>query len=209
MLWIFFFILLTDIFFYSYLEEEIDGITLEKLPFDELRTLFPKLKERILFTEQRDLLVKKCNDTAHEQLHGEGGLSECNKQTLDICSESQITTATQDLLDDTPPQPPPCTDMDTEIFETTSSINGQVNEDERDDLEEQQQELPLDFEFSSIPEEIQMIVNENEITKLRGHTNHRRILLNFVFKTIGCTYNLLYRKRKLYTFRIKFYLLLL
>lgn len=175
-----------------------------KLPFDELRALFPKLKDRVLFTEQRDLLVKECNNTVHEQLHSEDSLSKCNKQTLDICSEAQITAAKQDLVDDIRPPPPPCIDMDTEILETISNISSQVNEDERDDVEEQQQKLPLDFEFSSIPEEIQVIVNENELIKLRGHTNHRRMLLNFVFKTIGHTYNLLYKKKIFCKFKPNF-----
>ncbi|CAF5154143.1 unnamed protein product, partial [Rotaria magnacalcarata] len=45
-----------------------------------------------------------------------------------------------------------------------------------------------------LPEELEEIINENELIKLRGHTNHRRILLNFVFKVVFNTYNILYPK---------------
>ncbi|CAF4933733.1 unnamed protein product, partial [Rotaria magnacalcarata] len=95
--------------------------------------------------------------------------------------ESQITTATQDFLAGALP---PSDVMDNETIGTTLHIDSQANEDEHDDLEEKQQKLPLDFEFASLPKEIQIVVDENELTKLRGHTNHRRILLNFVFQHV-------------------------
>jgi len=172
------------------LEEEIDGIMLARLPFDELRALFPKLKDRVLFTEKRDILIKEWNNTANEQLDGTNTLNECSKQTFDICSASQIIASTQDLLDDTPLF---CNDMNNGTSGTTSNIDSQVNEDENDDLEEPQQNSPLDFAFVSLPEEIQVIIDDNELMKLHGHTNHRRILLNFVFQIVVNTYNLLYR----------------
>ncbi|CAF1417033.1 unnamed protein product, partial [Rotaria sordida] len=114
------------------------------------------------------ILIKEWNNTANEQLDGTNTLNECSKQTFDICSASQIIASTQDLLNDTP------------LFY------------ENDDLEEPQQNLPLDFAFVSLPEDIQLIIDENELMKLRGHTNHRRILLNFVFQIVVNTYNLLY-----------------
>jgi len=197
----FFYIVLLILFFDFCLEEEVDGAMLVRLPFDELRALLPKLKDRVLFTEKRDILIKEGNNTASEQIVGEDILKECNKQTFDICSESQVTTATQDLLDDTPP-PPSFNDMDNETIETTSNIDSQANEDEQD-LEEQQQKLPLDFQFVSLPEEIQVIVDENELTKLRGHTNHRRILLNFVFQHVVNTYKLLYKIIENASYRFK------
>jgi hypothetical protein len=108
-----------------FLDEEIDGVMLAKLPFDELRALFPKLKDRVLFTEQRDLLIKEYNNIAQEQSHKEDSLNKCNRQTFDICSESSIATASQDLTDDASSPPPPptplCVDMDNEIVGTTSS----------------------------------------------------------------------------------------
>ena len=172
-----------------YLEEEIDGTTLARLPFDEIRVLLPKLKDRVLFTEKRDTLIKEWSNDASERLDGEGSSNQCSKETFDACSTSQITTSTQDLLDDTPVS---SDDMNNDKFETTLSIDSQVNDVEHDDLEEPQQKLPLDFEFGSLPDDIQVIVDENELTKLRGHTNHRRILLNFIFKDVVNNYNLLY-----------------
>lgn len=172
------------------LEEEIDGTMLAKLPFDELRALFPKLKDRVLFTEKRDLLIKECNVIANEQLDGEDTLNESRKQTFDTCTASQTIASTQDLIDNPLLS---CNDMSNDTLGTISDIDGQINEDENDDSEEPQQSLPLDFEFVSLPEEIQVIIDENELIKLRGHTNHRRILLNFVFKVVVNTYNLLYK----------------
>ncbi|CAF4536713.1 unnamed protein product [Rotaria magnacalcarata] len=145
---------------------------LTRLPFDELRALLPKLKDRILFNEKRDILIKEWSNGANEQLESRNALNECNKQTVDICSESQITTATQYFLAGALP---PSDVMDNETIGTTLHIDSQANEDEHDDLEEKQQKLPLDFEFASLPKEIQIVVDENELTKLRGHTNHRRI----------------------------------
>ncbi|CAF4742545.1 unnamed protein product, partial [Rotaria magnacalcarata] len=63
-----------------------------------LRALLPKLKDRILFNEKRDILIKEWSNGANEQLESRNALNECNKQTVDICSESQITTATQYFL---------------------------------------------------------------------------------------------------------------
>ncbi|CAF1680854.1 unnamed protein product, partial [Rotaria magnacalcarata] len=152
--------------------EDIDGYMLTRLPFDELRALLPKLKDRILFNEKRDILIKEWSNGANEQLESRNALNECNKQTVDICSESQITTATQYFLAGALP---PSDVMDNETIGTTLHIDSQANEDEHDDLEEKQQKLPLDFEFASLPKEIQIVVDENELTKLRGHTHHRRI----------------------------------
>ena len=185
----FYFVLLIVLFDF-YLEEEIDGIVLARLSFDELRVLLPKLKDRVLFTEKRDILIKTWNNNTSEQLVEQDTLNECSKQTFDTSNESQITTTAQDLLNDTRSS---SNDVDNETLGTTSNGDTQVNEDEHDNLEEHQQELPLVFEFVSLPEGIQVIVDENELTKLRGHTNHRRILLNFVFQHVVSTYNLLYR----------------
>ncbi|CAF1250005.1 unnamed protein product [Rotaria sp. Silwood1] len=156
-------------------EEEIGGVMLARLPFDELRALFPKLKDRVLFTEKRDILIKENNNTTNEQLDGKNILNE---------------SSTQDLLDDIPLF---CNDMNNETSGTTSNIDCQLNEDENGNLEESQQNLSSDFAFVSLQEEIQVIVDENDLMKLREHTNHRRILLNFVFKIVVNTYNLLYR----------------
>ncbi|CAF4032126.1 unnamed protein product [Rotaria sordida] len=147
---------------YNVREEEIDGIMLARLPFDELRALFSKLKDRVLFTEKRDILIKEWNNTANEQLDGTNTLNECSKQTFDICSASQIIASTQDLLNDTPLF---CNDMNNGTSGTTSNIDSQINEDENDDLEESQQNLPLDFAFISLPEDIQLIIDENEYPK--------------------------------------------
>jgi hypothetical protein len=162
---------------------------LARLPFDELRALLPKLKDRVLFAEKRDILIKECDNATSAQLDGENTLNECSKQTFDICSPSQISTSKQDLLDDAPVS---SDDMNNETVITTSNIDSQENKDDHDDLEEPQQKLPPDYELESLPEEIQVVVNENELTKLRGHTNHRRVLLNFVFKDVVNNYNILY-----------------
>ncbi|CAF3827820.1 unnamed protein product [Rotaria sp. Silwood1] len=159
----------------SVVEEEIGEVMLARLPFDELRALFPKLKDRVLFTEKRDILIKENNNTTNEQLDGKNILNE---------------SSTQDLLDDIPLF---CNDMNNETSGTTSNIDCQLNEDENGNLEESQQNLSSDFAFVSLQEEIQVIVDENDLMKLREHTNHRRILLNFVFKIVVNTYNLLYR----------------
>jgi len=154
---------------------------LARLPFDELRALFPKLKDRVLFTEKRDLLIKECNISVNKQLDGGDTLNESREQTI---------ASTQDLLDNPLLS---CNDMSNDTLVTTSDIDGEINEDENDDSEEPQQKLPLDFAFVSLPEDIEVIIDENELIKLRWHTNHRRTLLNFVFKFVVNTYNLLYK----------------
>ncbi|CAF1567008.1 unnamed protein product [Adineta steineri] len=172
-------------------EEEIDGATLARLSYDEVRTLFPKLKDRILFTKKLDLLIKQCDNIANEQLGDGDILNQSSKQTFDTCTASQSTTLTQNLLNNPSLS---SNNMNGDEFDAASNIDDEVNHDETDDLEEPQQNLPTDFAFSSLPEEIQVIIDENELMKLRGHTNHRRILLNFVFKAVATTYNLLYPK---------------
>ncbi|CAF4557677.1 unnamed protein product [Rotaria socialis] len=172
-------------------EEEIDGSMLAKLPFDELRVLFPKLKDRVLFTEKLDLLIKGSNSIENEQLESESALNACSKQTFDKCTASQTTASTKDSLDDPLLS---SNDRSNDTFDTTSNVDDKTNEDENDGSEELQQNLPLDFTLVSLPEELEEIINENELIKLRGHTNHRRILLNFVFKVVFNTYNILYPK---------------
>ncbi|CAF4214881.1 unnamed protein product, partial [Adineta steineri] len=170
-------------------QDEIDGATLTRLPYDEVRTLFPKLKDRVLFTEKRDLLIKQCNNIVNEQLGDGDILNQSSKQIFDTCTTSQAITSTQDLLNNPSLS---SNSMNSDAFDAASNIDDKVNHDETDDLEEPQQNLPTDFAFSSLPEEIEVIIDENELMKLRGHTNHRRILLNFVFKAVATTYNLLY-----------------
>ncbi|CAF1517875.1 unnamed protein product, partial [Adineta steineri] len=185
-----FHIVLLILFFDFYLEDEIDGATLTRLPYDEVRTLFPKLKDRVLFTEKRDLLIKQCNNIVNEQLGDGDILNQSSKQIFDTCTTSQAITSTQDLLNNPSLS---SNSMNSDAFDAASNIDDKVNHDETDDLEEPQQNLPTDFAFSSLPEEIEVIIDENELMKLRGHTNHRRILLNFVFKAVATTYNLLYK----------------
>ncbi|CAF5204391.1 unnamed protein product, partial [Rotaria magnacalcarata] len=149
-----------------------------------------EIKDRVLFTEKLDLLIKGSNNIENEQLDSEGALNVCSKQTFDKCAASQTTASTKDSLDDPLLS---SNDMSNDTFDTTSNVDDKTNEDGNDGSEEFQQNLPLDFTLVPLPEELEEIINENELIKLRGHTNHRRILLNFVFKVVFNTYNLLYR----------------
>ena len=143
---------------------------LSKLPYDELRALFPKLKDRVLFSE-RDLLIKQCNTNEHKRLNREETLNEFSKETFNTCTTSPTLASTRDLLDDLPIAR---NDICYDTFDMTSNIDSEVNEAENTDTKEQQQQnLPLDFAFVSLPEEIQVIIDANELIKLRGHTNHR------------------------------------
>ncbi|CAF1375448.1 unnamed protein product [Adineta steineri] len=154
-------------FFNFYLEEEIDGATLARLPYDEVRTLFPKLKDRILFTEKRDLLIKQCDNIANEQLDDGDILNQFSKQIFDTCTTSQAIALTQDLLNNPSLS---SNNMNGNEFDAASNIDDEVNHDETDDLEEPQQHLPTDFAFSSLPEEIQIyvstIMDESDVEQL-------------------------------------------
>ncbi|CAM4791651.1 unnamed protein product [Rotaria magnacalcarata] len=177
------------------------GGTLDLLHFDKFLCILPhgldiyyvgeeEIKDRVLFTEKLDLLIKGSNNIENEQLDSEGALNVCSKQTFDKCAASQTTASTKDSLDDPLLS---SNDMSNDTFDTTSNVDDKTNEDGNDGSEEFQQNLPLDFTLVPLPEELEEIINENELIKLRGHTNHRRILLNFVFKVVFNTYNLLYR----------------
>ncbi|CAF4288839.1 unnamed protein product, partial [Adineta steineri] len=148
-------------------QEEIDGATLARLPYDEVRTLFPKLKDRILFTEKRDLLIKQCDNIANEQLDDGDILNQFSKQIFDTCTTSQAIALTQDLLNNPSLS---SNNMNGNEFDAASNIDDEVNHDETDDLEEPQQHLPTDFAFSSLPEEIQIyvstIMDESDVEQL-------------------------------------------
>ncbi|CAF1531366.1 unnamed protein product [Adineta ricciae] len=170
-------------------QEEIDGALLAKLPFDELRTLFPKLKDRVLFTERLDLLMKECSNIPIEQSNEENISNEAARQIFDPDPVPQTTYSTEDVPDSSLLS---TNDTNCDTFQASGNVYNPTGDGDNDDSEDPIEHLPSDFAFVSLPEEIQMVIGENDLTKLRGHTNHRRILLNFVFKTIVSTYNLLY-----------------
>ncbi|CAF0724721.1 unnamed protein product, partial [Didymodactylos carnosus] len=172
--------------------EEVDGYMLIKLPYDELRVLLPKLKDRMRFTEERDKLINNLGGGGRGEPDKEERSDSFLDQSVDTYNAQQTTTAYKGLFDDISI---PINNTVTVTSGTRSINNYRIKTDEQDDNPEASQpKMPAGYEFTTLPEQIQSIVDENDLTKLCGRTNHHRMLLSAVFKDVVNNYYLLYPK---------------
>ncbi|CAF1431563.1 unnamed protein product, partial [Didymodactylos carnosus] len=154
---------------------------IDQAAFNECKTIehnHVRIMTRSVFVEKllHNPHKEECSDSFHDQ-------------TIDTYNAQQTTTAYKDLFDDISV---PIDNTVTVTSETTSVNNYRVKADEQDDNPEaSQQKMPPGYEFTTLPDQIQSIVDENDLTRLRGRTNHHRMLLSAVFKDVVDNYSLL------------------
>ncbi|CAF4138754.1 unnamed protein product, partial [Didymodactylos carnosus] len=171
----------------DYLDEEVNGEMLSRLPFEEIRIIFPKLKDRMKFTEERDKLIKSIN--------GCENLEQFRLYSLERQPQSQLNDGNNSLssagaiFDD---EPIPVDNEVTNLQQITTTMlndNNLLNKyEQEDEARITEKQIPNDYE---LPVEIQLLVDEKDLTRLNGHTNHCRVLLDFVFEDVKKTHGLL------------------
>jgi hypothetical protein len=165
------------------LEEEIDGNFLLKLRFEEIKSLFPKLKERTIFMDEREKLSYRSftekvqsNSTPTDDDHQE-------ERSLSIdenMKSSDSIPFVKEIVIENP-----------EVSLSNSSNNHSDDEENGDQSIENEIKLQEDYELSPLPADLKLVVDQKDLTKLAAHSYLRRVLLNLVYDDIANKHHLL------------------
>ncbi|CAF0915667.1 unnamed protein product [Didymodactylos carnosus] len=180
--------------------EEADGETVLLLQENEILQIFPKLKDRVKFKSERQLLFGNtyATDRQSQQLQQLHLVSTEFEQPLhkndNIPATGQILTIGfidgEDFLSDNSVT---VTTVETNENDQESDIG--INNQTNINI----QPLSSDFKILTIPRKVQQIIDNNDLIKLAGHTNHRRMLLEAVYNDLITSYGLLYPNQRDYT----------
>ncbi|CAF0761503.1 unnamed protein product [Didymodactylos carnosus] len=180
--------------------EEADGETVLLLQENEILQIFPKLKDRVKFKSERQLLFGNtyATDRQSQQLQQLHLVSTEFEQPLhkndNIPATGQILTIGfidgEDFLSDNSVT---VTTVETNENDQESDIG--INNQTNINI----QPLSSDFKILTIPRKVQQIIDNNDLIKLAGHTNHRRMLLEAVYNDLITSYGLLYPNHRDYT----------
>ncbi|CAF4097291.1 unnamed protein product, partial [Adineta steineri] len=170
--------------------EEIDGNLLMKLRFEEIKILFPKLKQRTIFMDEREkLLSKLCTEK-----------DQSNSTSIDDNdSEEQLLLIDENMRSsDSVPFVEEIVIENTEVSLFDSNKNHSDNEENDNQIEENIIKLQDDYKLPTFPDDLQFVVDQNDLTKLAPHSYFRKVLLNLIYNDIANKHQLLYPKAQDY-----------
>ncbi|CAF2779622.1 unnamed protein product [Rotaria sp. Silwood2] len=172
------------------LEEEIDGHLLQKLRFEEIKSLFPKLKQRTIFLDEREKLsYKLCSEKIQS-----------NPTPIDDDDQEEQSLFVDENMksSDSIPFVDEVVIENTEVSSPNSSNNHSDDEENDDQLIEKEIKLQEDYELPPFPTDLKFVIDQKDFTKLAAHSNLRRVLLNLVYDDIANKHHLLYPKSQDY-----------
>ncbi|CAM4810212.1 unnamed protein product [Rotaria magnacalcarata] len=151
------------------IEEEIDGPTLVLLQHDDIVQIFPRIKDRVKFIDQRAKLTSNLTD-----------------QCQNILSENDTSTSTSasSLSNDN-------LELNSDNNQITDSDTSNHNcSDDNDDI--MTIRLPVDYEGPDLTMKMQQHIDDNNLSKFFPHTAMRSELLSLFFNDITESYKLYY-----------------
>ncbi|CAF2055407.1 unnamed protein product [Rotaria magnacalcarata] len=168
------------------LEEDIDGNLLLNLRYEEIKSLFPKLKQRTLFMNERD---KLSNNSASES-RPSSSTPRCNNNS----EENSLQIGETLTLSDSIPYGTEIVIESTEQSLCTSNSSNNQSENEENDNQLIRHEIKIreDYQLPDFPPDLKLVVNQNDIHKLGCHTHLRRVLLNLIYDDLANKHSLLY-----------------
>ncbi|CAF2903414.1 unnamed protein product [Rotaria sp. Silwood2] len=171
-------------------QEEIDGHLLQKLRFEEIKSLFPKLKQTTLFLDEREKLsYKLCSEKIQS-----------NPTPIDDDDQEEQSLFVDENMksSDSIPFVDEVVIENTEVSSSNSSNNHSDDEENDDQLIEKEIKLQEDYELPPFPTDLKFVIDQKDFTKLAAHSNLRRVLLNLVYDDIANKHHLLYPKSQDY-----------
>jgi hypothetical protein len=154
-----------------------------KLHFEEIKSLFPKLKERTVFMNEREKLSSKLLNEKNQSNSTLTNDHDQEEQGLfideNMKSPDSIPFAEEIVIEN------------TEVSLSISSSNLSSNEENVDQLKENETKLDDDYQLPPLPDDLQFVVDQKDLTKLVAHSHLRRVLLNLVFDDVAHKHQLL------------------
>ena len=148
-----------------------------KLHFEEIKCLFPKLKQRTLFMSEREKLSCK---SFSEKIQANSAPSDNDDQEEEsLLIDENIKSA------DSIPFDEEIVIGNTDVSLSNSSINHSDDEANDDQLIENKVSLQQDYELPPLPNDLKFVVDQKDLTKLVAHGYFRRVLLSLVYDDIA------------------------
>ncbi|CAF1613054.1 unnamed protein product, partial [Rotaria sp. Silwood1] len=147
--------------------QEIDGHLLQKLRFEEIKSLFPKLKQRTLFLDEREKLsYKLCSEKIQSNPTPIDDNDDQEEQSLFV-DENMKSSDSIPFVDEVVIE-------NTEVSSSNSSNNHSDDEENDDQLIEKEIKLQEDYELPPFPTDLKFVTDQKDFTKLAAHSNLRR-----------------------------------
>ncbi|CAF3191746.1 unnamed protein product [Rotaria socialis] len=185
-------------FFFHYLEEDIDGDTLFNLPQSMMYEIIKPMKDRVRFLTEHRALFHGTSQNNSDQLLSNNYLEysseNSSKQLMEQRTTDQAATASAITHSN---------NYQGDAFQSTSLPSPEViNEEtikspkecqENDNNEDNEESIfPYVYTLPDLPLKIQQFIDKGEISHFGGHTNARRLLLDVIFTDVTTNYSLLY-----------------
>jgi hypothetical protein len=154
-----------------------------KLSFEEIKSLFPKLKQRTIFIDERDKLSHKA---FNEKIQSNSTLmDDDNQEEQSLIIDENVKSS------DSIPFVEEIIIGNTEVSLSDPSNNHLDDEENDDQLTDDETKLPEDYELPPLPADLKFVIDQKDLTKLAPHSNLRRVLLNMVYDDIANKHHLL------------------
>ncbi|CAF3495494.1 unnamed protein product [Rotaria socialis] len=155
--------------FFLCLDEDIDGATLLLLQQEDIVKIFPRIKDRVKFVDQRTKLIESFKE--HDP------------------DTDEITDVTHHH--DLPDSPVLLAAEENQNGQTRDDISSNIDCNENNDLHVESR-LPTDYTGPILTTRIQYYIDQNNLSKFNPHTTLRGEILSLLFDDVTKTYNLLY-----------------
>ncbi|CAF4412038.1 unnamed protein product [Rotaria socialis] len=167
-----------------YLDEDIDCSTLVLLQQNDVCEIFPRMKDRVKFIDQRLKLVSSCNSPsenntcATDLFHSTSSLSQGVDESQENDSPNSSFVHGNKQADNV---------HETALSDSSSNLYTSVN----DDISPQPK-LPLDYEGPHITSRMKQFIEDQNLSKFSAHTKLRSELLSLLFDDVTNQYQLIY-----------------
>ncbi|CAM4975126.1 unnamed protein product [Rotaria socialis] len=167
-----------------YLDEDIDCSTLVLLQQNDVCEIFPRMKDRVKFIDQRLKLVSSCNSpsenntSATDLFHSTSSLSQGVDESQENDSPNSSFVHGNKQADNV---------HETALSDSSSNLYTSVN----DDISPQPK-LPLDYEGPHITSRMKQFIEDQNLSKFSAHTKLRSELLSLLFDDVTNQYQLIY-----------------
>ena len=155
-----------------------------KLSFEEIKFLFPKLKQRTIFIDEREKLSSK---PSSEKIQSNSiSIDDDGQEKQSLFIDENMTPS------DSIPFAEEIVIGNMEVSLSNSSNNHYDADKENDDqVIEDEIKLQEDYELPPFPADLKVVVDQKDLTKLAAHSYFRRVLLNLVYGDIANKHHLL------------------
>ncbi|CAF3060653.1 unnamed protein product [Rotaria sp. Silwood2] len=167
--------------------EDIDGATLVLLQPDDIVKIFPRLRDRVKFVDQRTKLVEKFKECRTDADEFTGNLL-----------ESTLSSSTLSLYFSDVPRNNGSPDLSV-LITTEVNQNDEICDDTSPNIDchdsddnHVESRLPTDYTGPILSSRIQYFIDQNNIAKFNPHTTLRAEILSLIFDDVTKTHNLLY-----------------